>query len=365
MKDFLIAFSSSTAAIGGIIFAFLISKALGFEGAQSEILESAEKKILEIKKINSKLLVIFISKAIYDNTEDDLIEEYYKKLNENYFKWENKELYYWVKYVKEEKAYYLFKDKVIEKLIKKKNEFLKNKYKTLQKIIQNSSIEKIENIKNLEKYEEFIFFKNNEEYRIKLKNDIKNEIEIRNRGFEPVVGARVYSDPPSIGSYLENFKNINFSSMTWPKIRETQKEIGQLLVEYTYKKEEIKHLLKKIDSLKKERDNICIFLGTAYFMIIFGVIYPLSYIKFPNEAKLDYTLYNNFFKELFSFSGFMLFMLFIIFSVFTLKIYLLIVASNELTLIFNKLKTENLLEEKSDIIENFEFCESYIIEDNN
>lgn len=360
MKDFLIAFSASTAAIGGIIFAFLISKALGFEGAQSDILDNVEKKILEIKKINSKLLVVFISEAIYDNTEDDLIEEYDKKLNEDYFKWESKELYYWVNYVKEDKAYYLFKDEVIEKLIKKKYEFLENKYKALKKIIKSSNV--IESIKDLEKYEEFVFLKNNEEYRSKLKNDIKIEIEnkIRNRGFEPVVGERVYLRPS-----LETLKNVNFSSTVWPKIRETQKEIGQLLVEYTYKKEEIKYLLKKIGNLKKERDNICIFLTIAYSMIIFGVMYPLSYIKYPNETKLDYTPYNNFFRELFSFSGFMLFMLFIIFTIFTLKIYLLIVAGGELTLIFNKLKTENLLENKNNIIENFEFCESYVIEENN
>lgn len=363
MKEFLIAFSASTAAIGGIIFAFLISKALGYEGTQSDILDNAEKKILETKKIDSKLLMIFISRDIYDNTEDNLIEEYDKKLNENYFKWENKELYYWVKYVKKDKAYYLSKDKVIEKLIKKKYEFLENKYKILKEIIRNSS--NIENIKDLEKYEEFVFLKNNKEYSKKLKsqieNQIKNQIELRLGGLKYVGDAKGHSYSPKIKSCLARLENVDFSSTDWPKKRETQKEIGQLLVEYTYKKEELKYLLKKMTSLKKERDNIYIFLALAYFMIVFGVIYPLNYIR----IELDYIVYNNFFRELFSVSGFMLAVLFVIFSVFSYRIYLLTGFNNELDLMIKKLKDRNFIDNKNYIIENFELCESYIIEENN
>ena len=111
-------------------------------------------------------------------------------------------------------------------------------------------------------------------------------------------------------------------------------------------------------SLKKERDNIYIFLIIAYFMIVFGVIYPLSYIKFTNEIELDYTIYNNFFSELFSVSGFMLAVLLAIFSGFSLRIYLLIGFNNELVLMIKKLKNQEFIDNKNYIIENFELCEN-------
>lgn len=360
MKDFFIAYSASSAAVGGIIFAFLISKALGFESSQSKILDNVERKILDIKKINSKILTIAISKVTYEETEADLLNKYSKELERNYFKWQDKEINFLIEYVKKENAYYLRKEEAEEKLKKKSFEFLEYKYNFLKKIIKSSKYEEIEDINGLKKYDEFEYLKNNVEYNNKLKKYIKENLKIQ-LDIESGEYERV-GDAVPINVQSQRIRESKNSMLDKLQIRETQKktqkEIGQLLVEYAYEKEKMEHLLKKITNLRKERNRIFVFLGTAYFMMNFGVIYPLSYTKYSNGVKLDYTIYNNFFYELFSFSGFMLFVLFVIFTIFTGMIYYIVSFNNELTTAFNKLRNNKLFENKSYIIENFEYYQN-------
>lgn len=354
MKDFLIAFSASTAAIAGIIFAFLISKALGFESAQSDVLDSAEKKILDIKKINSKLFGISNLKFNYNGTEADLLEKYVEKLEQDYSKWESRGLEHFIEYIKGNKVYHLQKDILLEKLNEEKDRFLERKYEALKKIIENSLSREITSLYDLKKYPQYNILKNSAIYLIQLEDDLKNKNCKIESELERLV--RLSTDSIRLGD-----KDLvaNFLSPNQYKEKEIQKQIGELLVDYIYKKEELKYSLKKMTSLKKERDNIYIFLIIAYFMIVFGVIYPLSYIKFTNEIELDYTIYNNFFSELFSVSGFMLAVLFAIFSGFSLRIYSLIDFNNELVLMIKKLKNQDFIDNKNYIIENFELCESY------
>lgn len=371
MKDFLIAFSASTAAIGGIIFAFLISKALGFEETQSDILDNVEKKILEINKINSKLLGITVFESVYKLTEKNILDKYFEELEKNYFNLENREKDYLVEFIKLNKAFYLKQDEIVEKLNEKKNEFLNNKYIVLKEIIDKSDAREVSTIDDLKKNPEFVFLKDKVEYVIRLEDYIRNKNtpkpEVRKKLNIPTIN--FFQNSSKFEIDYNRFNEVNTKKFEYlspnniSNMRLLQEKSNQLLIEYKYKKEEMKPLLKKITSLKKERNSIYMFLGTAYIMVILGVIYPLSYIKYSNEAKLDYTLYNNFFSELFSFSGIMLFSLFIIFTIFTLKIYLLVAANNELKKVFNKLNNEDFLENKSYIIENFEFCENYTDKD--
>ena len=233
MKDFLIAFSASTAAIAGIIFAFLISKALGFEGAQSDILDDVEKKILDIKKINSKLFGISNLKFSYNGTEDDLLEKYVEKLEQDYSKWESRGLEHFIEYIKGNKVYHLQKDILLEKLNEEKDRFLEKKYKFLKKIIENSLIREITTLDDLKKYPQYNILKNSAIYLIQLEDDIKNKNCKIESELERLV--RLSTDSIRLGD-----KDLvaNFLSSNQYKEKEIEKQIGELLVDYIYKKDE-------------------------------------------------------------------------------------------------------------------------------
>ena len=350
MKDFFIAFSSSSAAIAGIIFAFLITKALSFESLQEGIMDEINKKIIDLKKINSKILNRIIPNEIIETRKEEIESSYEKELFENYDEWIQKEEEFLMDYLLKTKIYYLNIDECLKKLKEIGKSFLKNEYEKMKKYIEEIPSYKVEKIAYLDKLED--------EEEFKFLNKISQvEYEELNNLFEY---KKAYSE-----SYLEGYARgsgiprpyyqaVDYDS----EAKEIENDIVLQLVEFEYKNEEINHLYKKINNLKTERRNLTIFLGFAYIIVIVGVIYPLSYVKYKNEDILDYG-FNNFWGELFSRSGVMLAILWLILTLFTITIYKAIQLKKELDILKVDIKGISLIKAENYIMRNMERCQKF------
>ena len=160
-------------------------------------------------------------------------------------------------------------------------------------------------IKNKLFYDEICLFDNKIEV-IKEIDQIEKEIkELSTDSLEELSKKGIfaaYSRMPNTG--YSNFHN---------KILEIK-----LNVDTNIKKN--KNLLEDLnlfENLTKEIKHQIIILMSLFFI---GLIYPLSYLKYPNEVKLDYTLTNNFFSEILSKTGIILLIVSVIFFIFILRI---------------------------------------------
>lgn len=350
MKDFFIAFSSSSAAIAGIIFAFLISKALGFESLQEEIMDEINKKIIDLKRINSKILNRIISSEIIETRKEEIELSYEKKLFADYDNWIQKEEEFLMDYLLKAKIYYLDIDECLKKLKEIGKSFLKNEYEKMKKYIEEMPRYKLDEIAYLDKLEDtekFKFLNKISQIEYKSLNDL---FEYKKAYLE---------------SYLEGYaRGAGIPKPYYPtpdydsEAKEIENNIASQLVEFEYKNEEINHLYKKINNLKTERTNLTVFLGIAYTIVIIGVIYPLSYVKYKNEDILDYSL-KNFFLELFSWSGVMLAILYTILTYFTFKIYKAIELKKELDMLKKDVSKIGLIKAENYIIRNMERCQEF------
>lgn len=350
MKDFFVAFSSSSAAIAGIIFAFLISKALGFESLQEEIMDEINKKIIDLKRINSKILNRIISSEIIETRKEEIELSYEKKLFADYDNWIQKEEEFLMDYLLKAKIYYLDIDECLKKLKEIGKSFLKNEYEKMKEYIEeipSYEIKKIAYLDKLEDKEEFKFLNKISEVEYK---DLDDLFEYK----------KSYSE-----SFLEGYaRGSGIQKLYYPtpdydsEAKEIENDIALQLVEFEYKNEEIHHLYKKINNLKTERTNLTIFLGFAYIIVIVGVIYPLSYVKYKNEDILDYG-FNNFWRELFSRSGIMLAILWLILTLFTVTIYKAIQLKKELDILKVDIKGISLIKTENYIMKNMERCQEF------
>lgn len=350
MKDFFVAFSSSSAAIAGIIFAFLITKALTFESLQQDIIDEINKKIIDLKRINSKILSRIIPDEIIKMRKEDIESSYKKELFENYDEWIQKEEQFLMSYLLKTKIYYLDIDECLKKLKETGKSFLKNEYEKMKNYIEEMPRYRLKEISYLYKLKDIAEFKF-------LDRISKIEYDILNDLFE-------YKKNNST-SYLEEYaRGIGIPNLYSPTLdynneaKEIENNIAVQLVELEYKNEEINHLYKKINNLKIERKNLIIFLGFAYTIVIVGVIYPLSYVKYKNEDILDYS-FNNFWGELSSKSGLMLAILWGILTLFTLKVYNAIQLKKELNILKGDIREISLIKTENYIRINMERCQEF------
>lgn len=355
MKDFFIAFSSTIAAVAGIIFAFLISKSLGFEEYQDNILDSAEKKELEIKKIEEQIKNIKVLNGIKDNRISDIRYSFAENLKNDYYFFKENKSKYIEDYCLKKEIYYLDWKEVENELNEEISKFLAVKINIMKKYIDKLENEEFCNLNSVDDLKNKLEFKFLYEVYDEVNKYFMEEKAMKMSIFSKISSFNILKSMENITIPYEELRSFNNF------LKETinlEKEIKNLLIDYIYKKEEINQLLKKINNLNNERKNIITFLGISYGMIIFGVIYPLSYIKFTNNDVLDYTLYNNFFSEIFSQSGIMLLILALIFSIFSYKIYSAIKVKSDLKKFIEQIKKLDILESQNKILRTFNYFEN-------
>lgn len=357
MRDFFVTFSSTTAAIAGIIFAFLISKALGFEELQDNIFDDFEKKELEIKKLEKKLGGIKSVASIINYIKNDIEYEFENNLETDYFNLRGKEEYFVEHYCLKKEVYYIDLNEFTENLKKitlnfldKEVEKMKNYFNEMNRI----DLLKINSLKEVQDKEEFRYLNEVYETIYLYFHSLKEKRRLEKSEFRLLENIKKleeqYMKYNNNNAYISRLSSENEMKM----VVDFEKDIKILLIDYIYKKEEIKKLLKKIKTLKNERNNIIGFLSISYIMVIFGVIYPLSYIKYPNNMELDYSL-TNFIRELLTVSGFMLGMLFIIITLFSYRIYSGIKLKNNINEIEARVKNLDIIESQNKILKNFNY----------
>lgn len=359
MKDFFITFSGTTAAVAGIIFAFLISKALGFEELQDNIYDDFEKKELEIKKLEKKLGGIQPVTSIVDYIKNDIECEFQDKLEKEYFNLRGKEEYFVENYCLKKEIYYIDLNELREYLKKITLNFLDKEVEKMKNYfyeMERGDLLKINSLKEVQYKEEFKYLNEVYETIYLYFHSLKEKRRLEKSDFQFFKNIERLEQ-----QYIKSI-NIGYNSRLTIEseikmVMDFEKDIKILLIDYIYKKEEIKKLLKKIKTLKNERNNIIGFLGISYIMIIFGVIYPLSYIKYSNNMELDYSL-KNFIRELLTVSGFMLGMLFVIFTLFSYKIYLGIKLKNNISEIDERVKNLDVIESQNKILQNFNYFQN-------
>lgn len=97
-------------------------------------------------------------------------------------------------------------------------------------------------------------------------------------------------------------------------------ELKKTLEIYLFKKNKLDETVKKSRNLKKESSILKNIIIWSIPIFIFGIIYPLSFVKYE-DGNLDYSLFNNFVSELFSLSGWLLTIVSIVFFIFCFLLY--------------------------------------------
>lgn len=355
MKDFFIAFSTTTAALVGIIFAFLINKVFGFEERQEEIFDDFEKNESEIRKIEKQLVAMKQISSIENNVKNDIKNKFKDKLEKNYYELRGKEEEFINDYCRKKEIYYINNSELVKEMGNITFDFLDKEIEKMRNYFEKMDIEELSKINSCKELDNKIEFK--------YLNEVSNTIEFlfsfikeeKIKEKESFFKDKKNTTEKMIKCNINSFKALDpiFPKKEQEKNNiEFEKEIKILLIEYIYKKNNIKTLLKKIRFLKKEQKKILIFLGFAYILIILGVIYPLSYVKFSNGTNLDYGL-QNFFSELFTVSGFLLGALVIILSLFLCIISSGMKLKLNLNQVEERVKDLNRLESQNIILNNF------------
>lgn len=316
MIEFFKNLSGINSSIISIIFAFILSKIFGLVENIENISNNINDEVFELEKLKIEIRNIGIKKSFYESKVEEVEDKYF----ENYLNYQNSIVENNLKNIlKEERIFFLDLDELKEKILIKEKEFLKDKkeeifnyidknrqFQTSENLMQNiikMPFYKVLKEKNLIS-ESIIAAKTSQIYSAMdlLSNKMKN-------GYLYDENVFLYDEALKVKTLLsaKSFEDLN-------KL-EAKLEFYCLLLSKLNKEK------GKISFAKQERNFLKKLLIGLYVIFIFGVIYPMSYIKYENESILDYSLYNNFLSEFFSISGLILFGLTIIVTVFIIILY--------------------------------------------
>ena len=291
MIEFFKNISAINSSIISIIFAFILSKVFGFQEKIDDLSENINSKIQELEELKIEIKNIGIKKGKINDTLKEIKSKYF----ENYLEYTKAPAYNIKKLIKENRAFFLTLTEVLEEIEEEEKQFLEEEKKKLYDYI----VEKVE-FNSIEDLKEKM--KKNPYYEILVNKKI-----ILDSNFE---GIFMELKGRKASSLLRNpfeklsdmFSKYEYESLLEPSILDTS-EIEKKLELYCFKLEKLEKENKRIKFLEREVSFLKKFLYGLYLFFIFGVIYPMSYVKYGNEIILDYSLYHNFIEELTSMSG--------------------------------------------------------------
>ncbi|MCF0171839.1 MAG: hypothetical protein HUJ87_15200 [Fusobacterium varium] len=131
---------------------------------------------------------------------------------------------------------------------------------------------------------------------------------------EELIKERIRTNETEHSAYLEVLYNKELlkKNFNFPAINHTVGNISTiktLIEKYELEFESLKEKEEKLKYIYKEKFFLKGLIIILYIVFIFGVIYPLSFLKFTELDVLDFSLHRNFMTELFTQSGLMLFCL--------------------------------------------------------
>lgn len=299
MIEFLKNLSGITSSMIGVIFAFLIGKILGYEEILNNIEENENIKIKKIEEIKIDIRNIGISESEYNDAKNEVFKEFIEIILNETDK-SDKEI---IKdLIKEKKLFFLdldFLEKELEKYFQEEEKkILKNlKYRQYYELlyIKDNLSEKYPSIKLMKKYSSIIHVENIKSF---IEELIKKRIE-----------DKMIENSAKL-EFQEN-KELTYSSFTLPYINIDRdiSIIKALIEKYELELEALKEEKEKLKYIYKEKKMLKRIIVILYIVFIFGIIYPLSFLKFTESDVLDFSLHRNFMTELFTQSGLMLFCL--------------------------------------------------------
>lgn len=289
MIEFFKNISAINSSIISIIFAFILSKVFGFQEKIDNLSENINSKIQELEELKIEIKNIGIKKGKINDTLKEIKSKYF----ENYLEYTKAPAYNIKKLIKENRAFFLTLTEVLEEIEKEEKQFLEEEKKKLYDYI----VEKVE-------------FNSSEDLKEKMKKNPYYEILVNKKIILDSNFERIFMELKGrkASSLLRNpFEKLSdmfyeYESLLNPSIFDTS-EVEKKLELYCFKLEKLEKENKKIKFLKREILFLRIFLCGLFIFFIFGVIYPMSYIKYGNEVILDYSLHHNFIEELTSMSG--------------------------------------------------------------
>lgn len=291
MIEFFKNISAINSSIISIIFAFILNKVFGFQEKIDNLSENINSKIQELEELKIEIKNIGIKRGKINDTLKEIKSKYF----ENYLEYTKAPAYNIKKLIKENRAFFLTLTEVLEEIEEEEKQFLEEEKKKLYDYI----VEKVE-FNSIEDLKEKM--KKNPYYEILVNKKI-----ILDSNFE---GIFMELKGRKASSLLRNpfeklsdmFSKYEYESLLEPSILDTS-EIEKKLELYCFKLEKLEKENKRIKFLEREVSFLKKFLYGLYLFFIFGVIYPMSYVKYGNEIILDYSLYHNFIEELTSMSG--------------------------------------------------------------
>lgn len=291
MIEFFKNISAINSSIISIIFAFILSKVFGFQEKIDNLSENINSKIQELEELKIEIKNIGIKRGKINDTLKEIKLKYF----ENYLEYTKAPAYNIKKLIKENRAFFLTLNEVLEEIEEEEKQFLEEEKKKLYDyIVEKVEFNSIEDLKEKMKENPYyeilvnkkIILESNFEWIFMELKRRKDFLQVRNP-FE------------KLSDMLSKYE---YESLLNPSIFDTS-EVEKKLELYCFKLEKLEKENKKIKFLKREILFLRIFLCGLFIFFIFGVIYPMSYIKYGNEVILDYSLHHNFIEELTSMSG--------------------------------------------------------------
>lgn len=355
MIEFFKTFSGANASFLGVMLAFLISKIMSLEEKSEFISEEFESKLHELEEIKIIISTMGLENIFYDNAYEKIVEKLNKK---NFFEIDKNNILEDIKLIISKKEYFFLDlektyENIYNLILKKNIDELNEKIKEMEleelTKLENSKIIKI--IENNKK-EAFFTIK-------KAISDKKNEI-ILDKNLSPVEKMVKIAENYNISNINKNMSRLIELESKKILNNKLPRNLQKNLEIYLFKRNILKNIVKKSRNLKSKSIIFQKIIIGSIFIFIFGIIYPLSFVKYKTD-DLDFTLYNNFFKELFSISGLFLFLISIVFFIFSIYLYKILQTGieNEKELL-DKLKEFEKAETKEYYIKTYIFYKDII-----
>lgn len=312
MIEFFKNLSGVNSSIISIIFAFILSKIFGLVENIENISNNINDEVFELEKLKIEIRNIGIKKSFYESKLEKVKDIYF----ENYLNYQNSTIENNLKNIlKEEGLFFLDLDELEKEILIREKEFLKDKKEEIFNYINdNRQFQTSENL--MQNIIKMPFYKVLKEKNLISELNIVLGMSPIYSGINLVNKMKLYDERDSLYNKVLNLNNL-LSEKSFADLNklEAKLEFYCLLLNKLNKEK------GKISFAKQERNFLKKLLIGLYIIFIFGVIYPMSYIKYKNESILDYSLYNNFLSEFFSISGLILFGLTIIVTIFIIILY--------------------------------------------
>lgn len=309
MIEFFKNLSGITSSMIGVIFAFLIGKILGYEDILSNIEEKRNMKIKRIEEIKIEIKSYKFLQIEYDNAVKEVFDEASSIMLSGT---NNSEEEIIKKIIKEKEFFFLDVDDL------DLNEYFISEEEKIKKILKGKYLDELLEIKS-DLFKEFPIIQLMRKYSSELESsEFERKIrlyinEIIKEKQQERLKNSLRVNYPSLSMEIKKLQNISYNS--------NLKTIKMLLEKYELELETLKEEKEKLKKMYREKEILKRFTIILYILFIFGVIYPLSFLKFKEYDELDYSLHRNFLAELFTQSGIMLFFLALII---TLCIYFIL-----------------------------------------